>query len=244
MRIARALRLGLPRALGGGLFRGGTLLRDLLAAGRLGEAVLHRRHRFQAGLATLVLAATLGLAWSSTREPVEVGTAQAAAAGAGPAALPHGPACKVRYRVQRDTGTDFGAQLTLINTGAQVLADWRLEFAFPSGQRITDAPKRLTQRGRKVVLRAKAESKLRPGRSATVTLSGSYRMSNPLPLAFVLNGQQCRAEVYGAAVSPPAAPESSPAPSAEPRPAPRRSEPPAGRRPAPKKDRPGFSVTV
>jgi hypothetical protein len=199
LRVARTLRIGGPQPLGGGLFRAGGLLHDLVPGGRLGEAVLAGRHRLQAGVATIILAATLGLVWSATREPADVGTAQAAAAGAGPGAVvPHGTGCKVRYRVQRDSGSDFGAQVTVVNTGEHVLSGWALEFAFVGGQRLTDAPKRLTQRGRKLVLRPKEGAKLRPGRSATVTLSGSYRISNPMPLAFTLNGHVCQAEVLGA----------------------------------------------
>ena len=254
-RIARALRVGGPRPLGGGLFRGGGLLRDLLIGGRFGEAVLASRHRFEAGVATLVLAATIGLVWSSTREPVDVGTAQAAAAGAGTAVLPRSAACKVRYRVQRDTGTDFGAQLTVVNTGAHVLSGWRLEFAFPGGQRLTDAPKRVTQKGRKITLRAKDGTKLRPGRSTSVTLSGSYRTSNPLPLTFALNDHQCQAEVLGAVllvtpVEPAPRPSGDAASDAasdvgKKRATVRRSGPPAGKRTEPKKEkRAGFSVTV
>jgi serine/threonine-protein kinase len=231
LRISRTLRDGRPRPLG-------ALIRELLTGGRFGEAVLASRHRFQAGVATLVLAATIGLVWSSTREPVEVGTAQAAAAGAGKGAiLPHGPACKVRYRVQRDTGTDFGAQITVINTGPRALSGWRLEFAFPGGQRVTAASKRVTQKGRKVTLRAKASTELRPGRSARLSLSGSYRSSNPLPLRFVLNGHRCQAEVLGAVVSAKPPQQSSAgaaAAEAEKKSAPaRRSEPPATKRRAP-----------
>ncbi|WP_433724707.1 serine/threonine-protein kinase [Actinoplanes sp. CA-051413] len=205
LRVARALRLGGPQPLGGGLFRAGGLLRsvgllpDPIKGARLTDAVLAGRHRIQAGVATIILAAAVGLIWSSTREPVDVGTAQAAAAGAGPGAVvPHGTGCKVRYRVQRDSGSDFGAQVTVVNTGEHVLSEWSLEFSFAGGQRLTDAPKRLTQRGRKLLLRAKNGTKLRPGRSASVTLSGSYRISNPLPVAFVLNGKACQAEVLGA----------------------------------------------
>ncbi|GGQ67490.1 serine/threonine-protein kinase [Couchioplanes azureus] len=203
LRVARALRIGGPVPLGGGLFRGGVLGRDLLNGGRLGQAVLAARHRFQAAVATLVLIAGIGLVWSSTREPVDVATAQAAAAGAGPGpAVPHGMGCMVRYRVQRDTGTDFGAQLTVVNTGERALSGWRLEFTFTGGQRLTDGPKRLSQKGRKLVLRPKQGAQLRPGRSASVTLGGSYRVSNPLPLSFTLNGHPCQAEVLGAVVEP------------------------------------------
>jgi len=256
LRVARALRLGGPQPLGGGLFRAGGLLHDLVPGGRLGDAVLAGRNRLQAGVATIVLAATVGLVWSSTREPVDVGTAQAAAAGARPAAVaPHGTGCKVRYRVQRDSGSDFGAQVTVVNTGEHVLSGWALEFAFVGGQRVTDAPKRLTQRGRKLVLRAKNGAKLRPGRSASVTLSGSYRVSNPLPVTFTLNGQACQAEVLGAVVVPPTAdlPTGTPAsdgrkklsprkkdrkaPAQSPAPSPARIGPPSAKKP-------GFSVTV
>ncbi|MEV4706028.1 serine/threonine-protein kinase [Actinoplanes sp. NPDC049316] len=215
LRLARALRVGGPVPLGGGLFRGGVLARDLLTGGRLGQAVLAARHRVQAAVATLVLVASVGLVWSSTREPEEVTTAQAAAAGTGPGSVvPHGTGCKVRYQVQRDTGTDFGAQLTVVNTGEHVLAGWRLEFTFTGGQRLTDAPKRLAQRGRKVVLRPRSGTKLRPGRSVTVTVTGSYRATNPLPLTFALNGHPCQAEVLGAVTSP--SPAASPSPSSSP----------------------------
>jgi serine/threonine-protein kinase len=253
LRIARALRLGGPQPQGGGLFRAGGLLHGLVAGGRLSEAVLAGRHRLQAGVATIILVATVGLIWSATREPVEVGTAQAAAAGAGPGAtVPHGTGCKVRYRVQRDTGSDFGVQVTVINTGVHVLSEWSLEFAFAGGQRLTDAPKRLTQRGRKLVLRAKNGAKLRPGRSASVTLSGRYRVSNPLPVAFILNGHACQAEVLGAVgAAAPAAdiPGGASSPDVRKRPSPRRERSPAPARttapPAKAPDKkPGLSVTV
>ncbi|GID96136.1 hypothetical protein Adi01nite_55480 [Amorphoplanes digitatis] len=242
----------------GGPFRGG-LVRELFRGGRLDAAVLAGRHRLQAGVATVVLAATLGLAWSSSREPVDVGTAQAAAAGAGPNAVaPRGSGCKVRYRVQHDTGTDFGAQVTVINTGEHVLSGWRLEFAFAGGQRLTDSPKRLSQRGRKLMLEAREGRDLRPGRSDTIVLSGSYRDSNPLPFAFRLNGHKCRAEVLGAVLTPetadngPAPPASSRKP-AESTPSPRPPKKPVGnlapapaQTPEPRKDPPtaGFSVTI
>jgi len=262
LRLARALRIGGPEPLGGGLFRGGVLVRDLLTGGRLGQAALAARHRLQAAVATLVLIAAVGLGWSSTREPADVTTAQAAAAGPGTGSIvPRGTGCKVRYRVQRDTGTDFGAQLTVVNTGEHTLTGWRLEFSFTGGQRLTEAPKRLSQKGRKLVLRPKKGAKLRPGRSVSVTLSGSYRMTNPLPLTFLLNGQSCRAEVLGAVAVPPLLPPSAPSPPPSPSSsssssspsspssssssdAPKdRSKPPAAPSPEPKA-KGGFSVDI
>jgi serine/threonine-protein kinase len=225
-RVRAGLRLG---------FRVGGWLHDLLPGGQLGDAVLARRHRVQAGVATLILIASVGLAWSSTREPPDVGTVQAAAAGPG-AVAPHGTGCKVRYRVQRDSGSDFGAQVTVINTGEHALSAWSLEFAFSGGQRLTDAPKRLSQRGRKLLLRAKHDTQLRPGRSATVTLSGSYRISNPLPVVFTLNGHACRAEVIGvvgAAATEAAIPGGTPAADIRKKPLPRETSPAPALSPAP-----------
>jgi cellulose binding protein with CBM2 domain len=159
--------------------------------------------------------------------------------------------------VRRDSGSDFGAQLTVINTGVHVLSGWSLEFAFAGGQRVTDAPKRLTQRGRTLVLRPKDGAKLRPGRSASVTLSGSYRVSNPLPVTFTLNGQACQAEVLGAVGGAATAAEIStgtPASDARKKPSPRKKDRKASPPPAPAKSnpppaktpekKPGFSVTV
>jgi serine/threonine-protein kinase len=157
--------------------------------------------------------------------------------------------------VQRDSGSDFGAQVTVINTSEHVLSTWSLEFAFTGGQRLTDAPKRLTQRGRKLVLRAKQDTELRPGRSASVTLSGSYRISNPLPVAFTLNGRPCRAEIIGAvgaAATEAPIPGGTPAADVRKKPSPRRTSPaPApsssvspAPSPAPAERKPGFSVTV
>jgi serine/threonine-protein kinase len=147
--------------------------------------------------------------------------------------------------------------MTVVNTGEHVLSGWSLEFTFAGGQRLTDAPKRLTQRGRKLVLRAKDGAKLRPGRSVSVTLSGSYRVSNPLPVAFALNGHPCRAEVLGAVGAPAAEAGISggtPAADVRKKPAPRKKDTPAPVTPAPvtpaptgtsaPPDKPGFSVTI
>jgi serine/threonine-protein kinase len=74
--------------------------------------------------------------------------------------------------------------------------DWRMEFAYPSTQRLTDPARPVAQNGRKVVVRGSAD--LRPGRSVSVELRGEYRGANPLPIAFRLDGHRCEAEVIGA----------------------------------------------
>ncbi|HEU4346616.1 MAG TPA: serine/threonine-protein kinase [Actinoplanes sp.] len=188
LRLAKALHLGRAKPLGGGLFQGGQVAHELFRG----------RHRVQAALATLLLFMVVGVLWTSTREPAEVGPAQAAAAGAGPpTGVRHAAECKVRYRVEEDTGRDFAARLTVVNTGDhEVDDDWRMEFAYPGTQRLTDPVRAVAQKGRKVVLHGR--SGLGPGRSITVGLRGDYRGSNPLPLAFRLDGHICEAEVIGA----------------------------------------------
>ena len=221
LRIGSVLRLGRAKPLGGGLFQGG----------QLASAVFGGHQRLRAVAATLTLLVVVGVTWTATRDPAEVGTAQAAAAGAGPpTGVRHSAACKVRYLVEEDTGSAFTARLTVVNTGARPVEDWRMEFAYPGSQRLTAPDHLMAQIGRKIVMRGASE--LDPGRSVSVGLRGEYRGSNPLPLSFRLDGRTCRAEVIGATTitlveragvraepesTPPKPPESSPRDKPKPR---------------------------
>ncbi|MDT5042121.1 MAG: eukaryotic-like serine/threonine-protein kinase [Actinoplanes sp.] len=189
LKIGSALHLGAARALGGGLF-----------------AAVHRpafgparswRHRIQAAAATVILLVTVGVSWSAAREPVDAVPAQAAAAGAGPVIVTRHSGCRVRYQIRADDGQTFEALLTVLNTGERALARWRLEFVYPGTQRLINLPKTVGQNGRKVRLGPIADRRLRPGKTAVVTLRGSYREANPLPLAFDLNGHACLVEIFG-----------------------------------------------
>ena len=64
----------------------------------------------------------------------------------------------------------------------------------------TDPAREVTQTGRRIALDGRRE--LAPRGSVTVTLHGSYRGSNPLPLTFKLDGRRCQAEVLGATTGP------------------------------------------
>ena len=205
MRVAAVLRVGDARPLGGGLFVGGRLARDVLTGGEVGRALFAGRHRMQAAAASVALLAVLGLSWSSTRESAEVGTAQAAAAAGAPipAAL-YRTGCKVRYQVKRDSGAEFAARLTIINTGSRAVIGWRVAFTYPGRQRLT-AGRGFVQRGRMIVLRPRVDRTLDAGRSFSAMLRGEYQDTNPLPLTFTLNGHACTAEVIGAAGGPPGA---------------------------------------
>ncbi|BFU47161.1 protein kinase domain-containing protein [Krasilnikovia sp. MM14-A1004] len=211
LRIGTALRLGSARPLGGGLFAGGRLRRRALTSGLLpadGQGSGHRwaafaaRHGLQAAALTLTLLVAVGVAWSAGREPTDVDDNQAAAAGAGTSAVVlRRPACKVRYLVREDTGTGFEALVTVFNTSERMMRGWQMSFVYPGTQRIVDAPRTVTQHGRKIVLRAPAGTTLEPRRGLSVTLHGAYRETNPLPLAFTVDSNPCRAEVLGVATA-------------------------------------------
>ena len=179
LRLAGRLRLGGVRPLGGGLFTGGGLARELLSG----------RHRVQAALVTAGLLAVAGAGWATSRETREVEQAQAA--GAGPGAIgPPETMCAVRYQLRHDSGRDYEALLTVATSDDLGGSSWRVVFAYPGSQRLTDAPKAVTQTGRKVIVKGHGTRK-------AFTLHGAYRGDNPLPLAFTLDGRKCHAEVLG-----------------------------------------------
>ena len=183
LRLAGWLRLGGVRPLGGGLFTGGGVARELLLG----------RHRVQAALVAAGLLAVAGAGWATSRETREVEQAQAA--GAGPGAVgPQETVCAVRYQLRRDSGRDYEAVLTVATSDEVGRASWRVVFAYPGSQRLTDAPKAVTQTGRKVIVRGHGTRK-------AFTLRGAYRGDNPLPLAFTLDGRKCQAEVLGSAAT-------------------------------------------
>jgi protein kinase-like protein/cellulose binding protein with CBM2 domain len=203
LRIGAALRVGGVQPLGGGVFVGGHLARDVLSGRRIGRAVVIGGHRTSALVATVALLVVIGLSWSSTRDPVEVRSAQAAASRTGAAAaIARGAGCEVRYQVRSDSGRDFEALLTVRNTGDRDLLGWRVEFAYPGTQRLAATPGRVVQAGRKVVVSGRAGGRLSPGRAVAVTLRGGYRRANPLPLMFRLDGRPCAAVVIGATTAP------------------------------------------
>jgi eukaryotic-like serine/threonine-protein kinase len=192
LKVASALHVGVVRPLGDGLFAGGRLGRDVLRTFSV-------RHRVPAAVATLTLLTVVGLSVSATSDPPDAGPAQAAAAGPHAiAGVLHSTGCKVRYQVRRDSGQDFAARLTLINTGSRAITGWRLEFVYPGAQRLATTDRTLTQRGRKIIVRGRPDKAIAAGRSVTMILRGGYRATNPLPLNFVLNGHPCDAEVIGA----------------------------------------------
>src|SRR5205085_2380081 len=108
--------------------------------------------------------------------------------------------CRVRFAVRRDSGTTFDAAVTVTNTGADRLTDWRLQFAFPGGQRIVadhagGAGTLVGQIDRAVTVRPAGRRPLDSGDSAELAIRGRYTDANPLPRAFTVDGRACAATV-------------------------------------------------
>ncbi|MFI7601944.1 serine/threonine-protein kinase [Actinoplanes sp. NPDC049681] len=167
-----------------------------------------RRRRLAGAAAAAVLAVGgAALAWSvQGPDPVRGGATPAAAAVAPPAAPVAAPAsrCTVRYTVRTAPGGRLANAVAVVNTGRTALADWRLTFALPSGQRLVRAwDDRWHQQGGKAQVRG---ARLAPGATATTGFDAAYdKGAATFPTRFEVNGVAC--EPVLAAVAPaPAAP--------------------------------------
>lgn len=173
-----------------------------------------RRRRIEAGVAAAgLVAVTAGLWGFTSRSPASGGVDQPTQARMG-AQAPTTPPCRVVYALRTDSGKDFAAELTLTNTGARELRDWRLSFTFPGQQTVTKAtPAPVRQQGSTVVVQpAPQRAALAPGASEKLTLTGRHTGVNPLPLEFRLGDEACGAQVSGVAGAAPAvAPTKAPA---------------------------------
>lgn len=150
--------------------------------------------------ATALLAVTGGLWINGNRSPS--GTAGSGAAAA--VTLPESTtkpsaACAVTYALERDSGREFHADVTLTNAGGQRVEGWRLTFAFPGDQRIVDAsPVGFAQTGRDVVIQPAGKQPIAAGDSVAMRVTGRYQKGNPLPTTFTVDGTECAALVSGA----------------------------------------------
>jgi eukaryotic-like serine/threonine-protein kinase len=186
LRLGSTLRLGGVRPLGGGMFAGGRLTQDVLAG------LVRSNHRMQVVLVTLALMVVAGASWATTHDQPEVDQAQAA----GTDAVIIGPRvvrCTVRYQLKRDSGSNYEAVLTVNTTDDWAAESWRVQFSYPGKQRLTGAPKAITQKGRRVTANGS-------GTLQAFTLRGEYRGHNALPLSFTLDGHKCQAEVLASVI--------------------------------------------
>ncbi|MFG3497419.1 endo-1,4-beta-xylanase [Streptomyces sp. NPDC047886] len=101
--------------------------------------------------------------------------------------------CQVAYSVQNQWSTGFTAQVTVRNTGATPVNGWRVDWTWPSGQRVTQAwNARVTQSGPAVsAADASYNAAIAPGATVTFGFNGTWSGANAAPTAFTLNGANC-----------------------------------------------------
>jgi len=101
-------------------------------------------------------------------------------------------ACTVDYAVGNQWQGGFQSSITLQNKG-DALTSWTLTFAFPSGQKITQAwNATYSQSGADVTLKNMSyNSSVPTGGSVTAGFLGSWSGSNATPTAFAVNGVAC-----------------------------------------------------
>jgi mannan endo-1,4-beta-mannosidase len=104
-----------------------------------------------------------------------------------------GTACSVGYRVAGEWPGGFQGEIVLHNTGTATLNGWKLAFAFPSGQTVSNmwggTP---TQSGGTVsVVPASYTSTIPAGGSVTLGFIAAKGATNTAPTAFTLNGSTC-----------------------------------------------------
>ncbi|NJC66875.1 protein kinase [Planosporangium flavigriseum] len=118
--------------------------------------------------------------------------------------------CEVRYQTKKDEGGAFAVDVSVANVGSKPVSDWTLRFDFPADQKVTGGTGAAwTQSGPSVT--ARGTGTLAPAATATVSLTGGYQGSNPIPTDFTLNDAACRATVTGAVAVPVVLPGTKPA---------------------------------
>ncbi|TXS44003.1 cellulase family glycosylhydrolase [Streptomyces sp. t39] len=119
-------------------------------------------------------------------------SARSAAVGVTTADGPAAGSCQVTYRLS-DWGSSFNADVTIRNTGTSAVKGWRLDFAFPGGQRVVSAwNAKVTQQGSQVHATHESWTETIPaGGSVSFGLNGASTGGNGTPAAFSLNGASC-----------------------------------------------------
>lgn len=101
--------------------------------------------------------------------------------------------CSIGYRLVGDWGSGFQSEITIRNTGAAAVSNWKLGFTFTDGQTINNmwggTP---TQTGGSVsVIPASYTDTITTGGSVTLGFIASRGATNPAPTTFTLSGRTC-----------------------------------------------------
>ncbi|MFE9103091.1 protein kinase domain-containing protein [Actinomadura geliboluensis] len=153
---------------------GSSARRPLIVAGAL------------AGGIALLAALLAALAPDSSRD-------SAASPSAGPPSRPAAAACAVSYRVDGTWPQGFQATVRITNLGDGAIDGWRLGFAFPDGQAITQLWNgSQVQDGPSVTVTAADWNRsIPPDGTAEFGFIGRQDGANAAPTRFTLNGGEC-----------------------------------------------------
>lgn len=125
--------------------------------------------------------------------PAAAAPAPAATRSTTPSAAPKPDTCTVRYALNGTASGRASAKVTILNTGSVPVPAWRLSFALPADQRVTEGwAATWKQDGRTVVAQG---GKLPAGGTVATGFSTAYGEVAALPVTFRLNGTECQAEM-------------------------------------------------
>ncbi|GAB3228212.1 hypothetical protein GCM10027447_20120 [Glycomyces halotolerans] len=104
--------------------------------------------------------------------------------------------CEVDYRIQHEWPGGFTANVAITNLG-EPIDGWRLEWTFPSGQRVTSAwNATVTSSGDQVTASdAGYNASIATDATTSFGFNGSWSGGNDVPTAFTLNGVACNGGV-------------------------------------------------
>lgn len=135
------------------------------------------------------------------------------------------PTCAVTYQVTAVGPHTFAATLSVRNTSAGILQDWRVAFDLP-GEQTVDGGTAWRQAGGEVTSAA-AQPRLTPGAAVTWQITGRHPGTAQIPTSFRLNGGRCEVALLAPSSGTVAVhqPYVAPAPAASPEPTPEETRP-------------------
>ena len=152
-----------------------------------------RRRRAFIVLGAVLAVGAAGYAWSVT----DLGRDGAPPAAGDQLLVQQGPRkCIVTYSVRSDTGKTFQAGLTVTNLTGVPVSDWVLRFVMPGDQTVSTVGKLKPQQEQHDVA-VRSSKPIRPNSTAVMDVTGGYRASNAVPVAFSLKGETCDVFVSG-----------------------------------------------
>jgi serine/threonine-protein kinase len=157
-----------------------------------------RRRIIQVSTGAAVLAVT-GLVVSTCGDFTGNGQTVANAAGnqAGSSKAP----CSVRYETKADSAGQFNVDVTVINNQSEPVRGWTVQFAFSGDQTLRMGFSGEWSQSQTGVVTARGggpRSVLEPRASSTIGFTADYRIANPMPTVFTLNGTPCSYVLVGA----------------------------------------------